>query len=154
MPFGGIIFIKQHTPVRACGVACSRLSLVVLNQGEVRAMKGAKFAQSRPYWIRYFVAFLAWDRLKWAKDNVLLACVSSLFPGLIVAGISAALSDHKWRAAANATLLTYGGLFVLFLMWRLIATPLELDHERQRFIDGLTQKLAYARLRLVALQTS
>jgi hypothetical protein len=88
------------------------------------------------------------------KDNVFLACVSSLAPGLIVAGISAALSDHKWRAAANATLLTYGGLFILFLMWRLIATPLELDHERQRFIDGLTQKLAYARLRLVALQTS
>jgi len=117
-------------------------------------MKGAKSAQSRPYWIRYFVAFLAWDRLKWAKDNVFLACISSLAPGLILAGISAALSDHKWRAAANATLLTYGGLFILFLMWRLIATPLELDHERQRFIDGLTQKLAYARVRLVALQTS
>jgi hypothetical protein len=117
-------------------------------------MKGAKFAQSRPYWIRYIVAFWSWKKLKWAKDNVLLACVCSLAPGLIVAGISAALSDRKWRAAANATLLTYGGLFILFLMWRLIATPLELDHERQRFIDGLTQKLAYARLRLVALQTS
>jgi hypothetical protein len=38
-------------------------------------MKGAKSAQSRPYWIRYIVAFWSWKKLKWAKDNVLLACV-------------------------------------------------------------------------------
>jgi hypothetical protein len=117
-------------------------------------MKGAKSAQSRPYWIRYIVAFWSWKKLKWAKDNVLLACVCSLAPGLIVAGISAALSDHKWRAAAYATLVTYTSLFVMFLMWRLITTPGELDRERQRFINGLTQKLAYARLRLVALRAS
>jgi len=117
-------------------------------------MKGAKSAQSRPYWIRYIVAFWSWEKLKWAKDNVLLACVCSLAPGLIVAGISAAFSDHKWRAAAYATLVTYGSLFVTFLMWRLIATPGELDRERQRFINGLTQKLAYARLKLVALRAS
>src|SRR5437667_1925673 len=80
------------------------------------------------------------------------ACVCSLAPGLIAAGISAALSDDKWLAATYATLLTYGGLFALFLMWRLVATPWELDRERQRFIDGLTQKLAYtsARSRLAS----
>src|SRR5712691_1181562 len=77
-----------------------------------------------------------------------------LCPGLIAAGISAAISDHKWRAVTYATLLTYGGLFVLFLMWRLVATPWELDRERQRFIDGLTQKLAYTRLELVAIRAS
>jgi len=70
-----------------------------------------------------------------------------LAPGLIAAGISAALSDHKWRAAAYATLLTYGGLFALFLMWRLVATPLELDRERQRFIDWLSSSLADTRSR-------
>src|SRR5256712_10895372 len=42
----------------------------------------------------------------------------------------------------------------LFLTWRLIATPWELDRERQRFIDGLTQKLAYTRLELIALRAS
>jgi len=80
--------------------------------------------------------------------------VCSLAPGLIAAGISAALSDDKWRAAAYATLGTYGGLFALFLMWRLVATPWELDRERQRFINGLTHKLAYTRLKLVALRAS
>jgi len=72
---------------------------------------------------------------------------------LIAVGISAALSDHKWRAAAYATLLTYGGLFALFLMWRLVATPLELDRERQRFIDWLNSSLAVTRSRLAALRT-
>src|SRR5207253_8635012 len=89
-------------------------------------MKGARSAQSRPYWIRYVVAFWAVEKLTWARDNVLIACVCSLAPGLIAAGISAAISDHKWRAATYATLLTYGGLFALFLMWRLVATPWEL----------------------------
>ncbi len=117
-------------------------------------MKGARSAQSRPYWIRYVVAFCAAEKLKWAKDNVLVACVCSLAPGLIAAIISAAISDHKWRAATYATLLTYGGLFALFLTWRLIATPWELDRERQRFIDGLTQKLADTRLELVAIRAS
>src|SRR6266536_6524731 len=117
-------------------------------------MKGARSAQSRPYWIRYVVAFCAAEKLKWAKDNVLVACVCSLAPGLIAAGISAAISDQKWRAVTYATLLTYGGLFALFLMWRLVATPWELDRERQRFINGLTHKLAYTRLKLVALRAS
>src|SRR5437868_15457801 len=117
-------------------------------------MKGARSAQSRPYWVRYVVAFWAVEKLTWAKDNVVIACVCSLAPGLIAAGISAALSDDKWLAATYATLLTYGGLFALFLTWRLVATPWELDRERQRFIDGLTQKLAFARFQLAALQAS
>src|SRR6059036_2606106 len=117
-------------------------------------MKGARSAQSRPYWVRYVVAFWAVEKLKWAKDNVLIACVCSLAPGLIAAGISAALSDHKWRAAAYATLLTYGGLFALFLAWRLLATPLELDRDRQRFINRLTKKLAFAKIKLAALRAS
>src|SRR5207253_9927310 len=96
-------------------------------------MKGARSAQSRPYWMRYVVAFWAVEKLTWAKDNVVIACVCSLAPGLIAAGISAAISDQKWRAATYATLLTYGGLFALFLTWRLFATPWELDRERQRF---------------------
>src|SRR6266404_6485067 len=114
-------------------------------------MKGARSAQSRPYWIRYVVAFWAVEKLTWAKDNVLIACVCSLAPGLIAAGISVALSDHKWRAATYATLLTYGGLFALSLMWRLVATPLELDRENRRFINGLTKHLAFARLEVAAL---
>src|SRR5881392_2281719 len=113
-------------------------------------MKGARSAQSRPYWIRYVVAFWALEKLTWAKDNVLIACVCSLAPGLI----AAAISDQKWRAVTYETLLTYGGLFALFLMWRLVATPWELDRARQRFIDGLTQKLAYTRVELVALRAS
>jgi len=116
-------------------------------------MEGARAPKS-PYWIRYIVAFWAGENLKWARDNVLVACVCSLAPGLIAAGIGAALSDHKWRAAAYATLLTYGGFFALFLTWRLVATPLELDRERQRFINGLTKRLAFARFQLATLQAS
>jgi len=115
-------------------------------------MEGARAPKS-PYWIRYIVAFWAGETLKWARDNVLVACVCSLAPGLIAAGIGAALSDHKWRTVAYATLLTYGGLFALFL-WRLVATPLELDRERQRFINGLTKRLAFAKFQLAALQAS
>ena len=116
-------------------------------------MEGARAPKFRTYWTRYIVAFWAGEKLRWARDNVLIACVCSLAPGLIAAGISAALSDHKWRAAAYATLLTYGGLFALFLMWRLVATPLELDRERQRFIDWLSSSLAVTRSRLAALRT-
>jgi hypothetical protein len=116
-------------------------------------MGGARAPKFRPYWIRYIAAFWASEKLRWAGNNVLIACVCSLAPGLIAVGISAALSDHKWRAAAHATLLTYGGLFALFLMWRLVATPLELDRERQRFIDWLNSSLAVTRSRLAALRT-
>src|SRR2546426_6654240 len=116
-------------------------------------MEGARAPES-PYWIRYIVAFWAGEKLKWARDNVLVACVCSLAPGLIAAGIGAALSDHKWRTVAYATLLTYGGLFALFLVWRLVATPLELDRERQRSINGLTKRLAFAKFKLAALQAS
>jgi hypothetical protein len=70
----------------------------------------------------------------------------------VAAGISAALSDHKWRAATNATLLTYAGLFALFLMWRLVATPLELDREKQRSIDWLNSSLAVTKSWLAALR--
>jgi hypothetical protein len=115
-------------------------------------MEGARAPKFRPYWIRYLVAFKAGEKLKWARDNVLIACLCSLAPGLIAGGISATLSDHKWRAAAYATLLTYGGLFALFLMWRLVATPFELDRENRRFINGLNNRLALARLRVAALQ--
>ena len=115
-------------------------------------MEGARAPKFRPYWIRYLVAFNAGEKLKWARDNVLIACLCSLVPGLIAGGISAALSDHKWRAAAHATLLTYGGLFALFLMWRLVATPFELDRENRRFINGLNNRLAFARLQVAALQ--
>ena len=117
-------------------------------------MKGARSVQSRPYWIRYVVAFWAREELRWARDNVLVAFLCSIAPGVIAVGISAAISDDKWRAATYATLLTYGGLFALFMTWRLIATPWELDRERQRFIDGLSQKLAYTRLELIALRAS
>ena len=85
-------------------------------------MEGARAPEFRSYWIRYIVAFWAREKLKWARDNILVACLCSLAPGLIVAGVSAALSDHKWRAVAYATLLTYAGLFALFLTWRLVAT--------------------------------
>ena len=117
-------------------------------------MEGARAPKFRPYWIRYIVAFWAGEKLKWVRDNVLVACVCSIAPGLIAAGISAALSDDKWRAAAHATLLTYAGLFALFLAWSLISTPLELDRERQLFIDGLTKTLAHTKSKLAALQTS
>jgi hypothetical protein len=117
-------------------------------------MKGDTRSRSRPYWARYIVAFWAGEKLKWARDKVLVAFLCSIAPGLIAAGISSAFSDNKWRAAAYATLLTYGGLFALFLTWRLVATPWELDRERQRFIDRLNQKLAYTRLELVELRAS
>ena len=110
-------------------------------------MEGGQTPRSRPYWIRYLVAFWAGEKLKWTRDNVLVALVCSLLPGLITVGISAALR----RAAAYATLLTYGGLFALFLTWRLVATPLELDRDRQRFIDRLTKKLAIAKIKVAAL---
>ena len=108
-------------------------------------MEGARAPEFRPYWIRYIVAFWAGEKLKWARDNILVACLCSLAPGLIAAGISAALSDNKWRAATYATLLTYAGLFALFLTWRLVSTPFELDRERQRFINGLTKSLAHTK---------
>jgi hypothetical protein len=117
-------------------------------------MEGARAPKFRPYWIRYIIAFWAGEKFRWVRDNVLIACLCSIAPGLIAAGISAALSDHKWRAASYATLLTYSGLFALFLMWRLVAVPLELDRERQRTIDGLTRKLASTRLELVVLRAS
>jgi len=115
-------------------------------------MGGATAPKSRPYWIRYSAAFWAGEKLRWVRDSVLIACACSLVPGLIAAGISAALSDRKWRAAAYATLLTYGGLFALFLMWRLIATPLELDRERQRSIKWLSSSLAVTRSTSAALR--
>jgi len=115
-------------------------------------MEGARAPEFRPYWIRYIVAFWAGEKLKWARDNVLLACACSIAPGLIAVGIGAALSDRKWRAATYATLLTYAGLFALFLTWRLVSTSLELDRERQRFINGLTKSLAHTKFKLAELQ--
>ena len=115
-------------------------------------MEGARAPEFRPYWIRYIVAFWAGEKLKWARDNILVACLCSLAPGLIAAGISAALSDDKWRAAdCRGTLLTYAGLFALFLTWRLVSTPFELDRERQRFINRLDEgALRYAKCKLAA----
>ena len=80
-------------------------------------MEGARAPKFRSYWIRYIVTFWAGKKLKWARDNILVGCICSLAPGLIAAGISAALSDDKWRAVTYATLLTYTGLFTLFLTW-------------------------------------
>src|ERR1700730_16193214 len=117
-------------------------------------MEGARPPKSRLYWFRYVVAFWAEEKLKWVRNNVLVACLCSIAPGLIATGISAALSDDKWRAAAYEILLTYAGLFALFLTWRLVSTPFELDRERQRFINGLTKSLAYTRFKLAALQAS
>jgi len=117
-------------------------------------MEGARALKFRPYWIRYIVTFWAGEKLKWARDNILVACLCSLAPGLIAAGISAAVSDDTWRAVAYAMLLTYAGLFALFLTWRLVSTPLELDRERQRFINGLTKSLAYTKFKLNELQAS
>jgi hypothetical protein len=131
--------------------APGRAAVLFLTREEVRAMDGAT-PKFRPYWVRYLAGFWATEKLRWARDNVLIASVCSLAPGLIAAGISAALSDHKWRAAAYATLLTYSGLFALFLMWRLVATPLELDRERQRFIDWLNSSLEVTRSRLAVLR--
>jgi hypothetical protein len=117
-------------------------------------MEGARAPEFRSYWIRYIVAFWAGEKFKWARDNILVACLCSLAPGLIAAGISAAMSDDKWRVATYATLLTYAGLFALFLTWRLVSTPFELDRERQRFLDQLTGSLAEIRSKLAALQAS
>ena len=117
-------------------------------------MEGARAPEFRPYWMRYIVAFWAGEKLKWARDNILVACLCSLAPGLIAAGISTALSDNKWRAATYATLLTYAGLFALFLTWRLVSTPFELDRERQRFINSLTKSLAHTKFKLAELQAS
>ena len=117
-------------------------------------MEGARAPEFRPYWIRYIMAFWAGEKLKWARDNILVACLCSLAPGLISAGISITLSDNKWRAATYATLLTYAGLFALFLTWRLVSTPFELDRERQRFINGLTKRLAHTKFKLAELQAS
>jgi hypothetical protein len=115
-------------------------------------MEGARALKFRPYWIRYIVTFWAGEKLKWARDNILVACLCSLAPGLIATGMSAALSANKWRAATYATLLTYAGLFALFLTWRLVSTPFELDRERQRFINGLTKSLAHTKFKLAKLQ--
>jgi hypothetical protein len=115
-------------------------------------MGGARPSEFRHYWVRYIRAFFAGEKLQWARDNVLIALVCSLAPGLIATGISAALSDHKWRSAAYSTLLTYTGLFALFLVWRLASTPFELDQERQESITGLNKSLIYTRSKLAALQ--
>ena len=117
-------------------------------------MEGAWALKFRPYWIRYIVTFWAGEKLKWARDNILVACLCSLAPGLIATGISAALSDNKWRAATYATLLTYTGLFALFLSWRLVSTPFELDREQQRFINSLAKSLAYTKFELAELQAT
>jgi hypothetical protein len=117
-------------------------------------MEGARAPEFRSYWIRYIVTFWAGEKLKWARDNILVACMCFLAPGLIAAGIGAALSDYKWRAATYATLLTYTGLFALFLSWRLVSTPFELDREQQRFTNGLTKSLAYTKFKLAELQAS
>jgi len=117
-------------------------------------MEGARALKFRPYWIRYIVTFWAGEKLEWARDNILVACLCSLAPGLIATGMSAALSANKWRAATYTTLLTYTGLFALFLSWRLVSTPFELDREQQRCINGLAKSLAYTKFKLAELQAS
>src|SRR5205807_8704275 len=104
-------------------------------------MGGARPSEFRHYWVRYILAFWAVEKLQWARDKVLIAFVCSLAPGLITAGISAALSDHTWRVAAYATLLTYAGLFSLFLTWTLASTPFALSQERQAFITRFSKSL-------------
>jgi hypothetical protein len=115
-------------------------------------MKGARGPEFRSYWIRYLGALWTGKELRWARDNVLIACVCSLVPGLIIVGISAALTDYQWRTAAHATLVTYLGLLALFLLWRLVCTPFELDRQSQRFIVRLVSSLADSRSALAALQ--
>ncbi len=115
-------------------------------------MTAAQTSEFRHYWMRFIAAFWAGEGLKWVRDKVLVACLCSIAPGLIAAGLGAALSDDKWRVATYATLLTYAGLFVLFLTWRLASTPFELDQERQRFTIGLSKSLAYTKSKLAALQ--
>src|SRR5260370_2328053 len=119
---------------------------------EVRAMTAAQTSEFRLYWMRFIAVFWAGEGLKWVRDKVLVACLCSIAPGLIAAGLGATLSDDKWRVATYATLLTYAGLFVLFLTWRLAFTPFELDQERQWFIIGLSKSLAYTKSTLAALQ--
>jgi len=94
----------------------------------------------RPYWIRYIVAFWAGEKLKWVRDKVLVACLCSIAPGLIAAGISAALSDDKWRAAAYAILLTYAGLFC----W-LESKCREVEQERLTIIRNNCVSIEYVR---------
>ncbi len=115
-------------------------------------MRGARASEFRHYWMRFIAAFWAGEELKWVRDNILLACLCSIAPGLIAAGLGAALSDDKWRAATYATLLTYAGLFVLFLTLRLVLAPFELDQERQQFITGLSKSLTYTRSKLAVMQ--
>jgi hypothetical protein len=115
-------------------------------------MRGAQASEFRHYWIRFIAAFWAGEELKWVRDNVLVACLCSIAPGLIAAGLGAALSDDKWSVATYAILLTYAGLFVLFLTLRLVLAPFELDRERQQFITGLSKSLTYTRSKLAAMQ--
>lgn len=115
-------------------------------------MRGAQASEFRHYWMRYIRAFWAGEALRWARDNIVVACVCSIAPGLIAAGLGAALSNDKWRVAIYATLLIYASLFVLFLTWRLAFTPFELDQERQQTIIGLSKSLTYTRSKLAALQ--
>jgi len=75
-------------------------------------MEGARAPSSVPIGSLH-CRVLGGRNLKWARDNILVACLCSLAPGLICCRISAALSDDKWRAATYATLLTYAGLFAL-----------------------------------------
>ena len=115
-------------------------------------MGGERASEFRHYWMRYIAAFWAGEELRWVKDNILVACLCSIAPGLIAAGLGAALSDDKSRAALYATLLTYAGLFVLFLFWRLALTPFELDQERHEVLTGLSKSLTYTRSKLAALR--
>jgi hypothetical protein len=43
-------------------------------------------------------------------------------------------------------------LFVLFLTWRLVLAPFELDQERQQVITGLSKSLTYTKYKLAAVQ--
>jgi hypothetical protein len=118
----------------------------------MQAMRGAQASEFRHYWMRFIAAFWAGAELKWVRDHVLVGCLCSIAPGVIAAGLGAALSDDKWRVATYATLLTYAGLFVLFLTLRLVLAPFELDQERQQFITGLSKSLTYTRSKLAAMQ--
>src|SRR2546425_10621950 len=150
----GIILISSIRLYVPAALPVPGRAEVVLDQGGGAGNERRKIRAVSPLLGSLRCRVLGGRKTHMGKRHVLIACVCSLAPGLIAAGISAALSDDKWLAATYATLLTYGGLFGLFLTWRLIATPWELDRERQRFIDGLTQKLAYTRLELVALRAS
>src|SRR5882762_2404366 len=67
--------IRLYVP--AALPAPGRTAIPFLTRGEVRAMEGARAPKFRPYWIRYLVAFSAGEKLKWARDNVLVACLCS-----------------------------------------------------------------------------